>query len=82
MPELHIDWPTADGAAPLRTSYELTRRCCYWEFYTAEFDLPKGVGAGLAKVSVDFISGVLPIELTTREMVVPVVAPKESHSAQ
>jgi hypothetical protein len=81
VPELHIEWPTAGGAAPLRTSYALTQRCCYWEFYTAEFDLPKGVEVGTAKVSVDFISGVLPIGLTTTEMEVPVVAPNESHSA-
>jgi hypothetical protein len=82
VPELHIEWPTAGGGAPLRTSYELTQRCCYWEFYTTEFDLPKGVVAGTAKVSVDLMPGVLPIELTTTEMAVPVVAPNESNSAR
>ena len=74
VPELSIEWPTADGGAPLRTSYLLIKRCCYWEFYTTEFDLPKGVVAGKAKVTVKLPPGTTPIELTTTEMVVPVVA--------
>ena len=74
VPELNIEWPTAGGGAPLRTSYELTQRCCYWEFYTPEFEVPKGVVAGKAKISVDFSTGAMLIELTTTEMVVPVVA--------
>lgn len=74
-PELDIEWPSAAGGAPLRTSYVLTERCCYWEFYTSEFDLPKGVVPGKAKVTVELHLGATPIELTTREVVVPVVAP-------
>ena len=74
VPELNIEWPIAGGGAPLRTSYELTQRCCYWEFYTTAFEVPKGVVAGKAKVSVDLNAGAMPIELTTTEMVVPVVA--------
>ena len=74
VPELTIEWPTAGGRAPLRTSHPLIRRCCYWEFYTTEFAVPKGVVAGQAKVSVEFPLGATPIELTTREMVVPIVA--------
>ncbi len=77
VPELNIEWPTAGGGAPLRTSYELTQRCCYWEFYTTEFEVPKGVVAGKAKISVNLTAGVIPIELTTTEMVAPVVTPPQ-----
>ena len=83
VPELNIEWPTAGGSAPLRTSYLLTQRCCYWEFYTTEFDVPKGVVAGKAKITVDLLAVAMPIELTTTEMVVPVVTqPHESDSAR
>ena len=80
-PALNIEWPTAGGNAPLRTSHALNQRCCYWEFYTTEFEVPKGVVTGKAKVSVVLPAGALPIELTTTEMVVPVAAPPvESNS--
>ena len=83
VPELTIEWPTADGGTPLRTSYALTQRCCYWEFYTTEFEVPRGVVAGKAKVFVNFSVRAMPIELTTTKMVVPVVArPQESDSAR
>jgi hypothetical protein len=75
VPKLTIEWPTADGLTPLRTVHLLNQRCCYWEFYTTEFAVPKGVVAGKAKVSVDLPLDVTSIELTTREIVVPVVAP-------
>jgi hypothetical protein len=79
--KLNVQWPTADGSAPLRTSYLLTQRCCYWEFYTTEFAVPSGVVAGKAKVSVEILSFTMPAELTTTEMEVPVVAqPHESGS--
>ncbi len=82
-PKLNIEWPTAGGAAPLRTSHALTQRCCYWEYYTTEFEVPKGVVAGKAKVSVELPAGATPIELTTTEMVMPVVAqPHKSDSAR
>jgi cytochrome c biogenesis protein CcmG, thiol:disulfide interchange protein DsbE len=74
VPELRIEWPTAGGGAPLRTSYELTERCCYWEFYTTEFDPPRGIVPGKAKVSVRFAAGAMPIELTTTEIEAPVAA--------
>ena len=74
VPELTIEWPTAGGSAPLRTSHELTQRCCYWEFYTIDFEVPKGVVAGNAKVSVRLAAGTMPIGLTTTELVAPVVA--------
>lgn len=38
--------------------------------------MPKGVVAGKAKVSVDLPLDVTSLELTTREIVVPVVAPQ------
>ena len=83
VPTLNIEWPTAGGGAPLRTSHELTQRCCYWEFYTTEFEVPRGVVAGKAKVSVDLNGGAMFIDLTTTEMVVPVVTqPHESDSAR
>jgi hypothetical protein len=75
VPVLNIEWPIAGGKGPLRTSHKLTERCCYWEFYTTEFGVPKGVVAGKAKVSVDPATLGMPIELTTREVIVPVVAP-------
>ena len=74
VPELTIEWPTARGSAPLRTSHLLIERCCYWEFYTTEFKVPKGVVAGTAKITVDLPVGATPIKLTTTEMLVPVVA--------
>jgi hypothetical protein len=58
----------------LRTSHDLTQRCCYWEFYTTEFVLPKGVVPGTAKLTVELPPSGLPIELTTKEMTLPVVA--------
>ena len=47
--------------------------------YTTDFEVPKGAVPGEAKVSVDLLTFVMPIELTTTSMVVPVVAP--SHEA-
>jgi hypothetical protein len=79
VPELNIEWPTAAGRPPLRTSYKLTERCCYWEFYTTEFDLPKGVVAGEAKISVALPVSEIPVELTTTKMVAPVVALPHPH---
>ncbi len=75
VPELEIEWPTAPGSPPLRTSHRLAERCCYWEFYTTAFAVPKDVVAGKAKVSVGFPLGQLPFDLTTTEMVVPVGTP-------
>ncbi|HSY19991.1 MAG TPA: hypothetical protein VK815_16725 [Candidatus Acidoferrales bacterium] len=72
VPVLNIEWPTA--GKPLRVSYDLTQRCCYWEFYTTEFELPKGVVPGQAKLTVQLPPSGMPIELTTTELTVPVVA--------
>jgi hypothetical protein len=79
---LNIEWPTAGGSAPLRTSYLLNPRCCYWDFYVTDFEVPKGAVPGEAKVSVDLLTFGTPIELTTTNMAVPVVAPShESDTA-
>ena len=74
VPRLNIEWPTASGGAQLRTSHLLSERCCYWEFYTTAFEMPNGVVVGKAKVSIELAAGTTPIELTTTEINVPVVA--------
>jgi hypothetical protein len=74
LPRLNIEWPTGPGSAPLRTSYGLIQRCCYWEFYTTAFEVPKGVVPGNAKISVDILAFTLPSELTTTNMTMRVVA--------
>ncbi len=74
VPRLSIQWPAASGSVPVRTSHDLTNRCCYWEFYTTDFQVPKGAVAGKAKLSVDLPVSEMPIELTTTEIVAPVVA--------
>jgi hypothetical protein len=83
LPELNIEWPTAGGTEPLRTSHRLIQRCCYWEFYTTEFRVPKGVVAGQARITVDLPVGTMAIKLTTTEIIVPVVGrPHRSDSAR
>jgi hypothetical protein len=74
VPKLSIEWPTAAGAPPLRTSHELTERCCYWEFYTTAFEAPREAVVGNAKVSVHLPATETPIVLQTTEFEVPVVA--------
>jgi hypothetical protein len=79
-PKLNIEWPTAPGKTPVRTTHVLTERCCYWEFYTTTFEMPDGVTVGTAKVFVDFPESLVPIQLTTTEFKAPVVAKaKESN---
>ena len=79
---VNIEWPTAGGSASLRTSYLLNQRCCYWDFYTTDFEVPKGTVPGEANVSVDLVTFGTSIELTTTNMVVPVVVPShESDTA-
>lgn len=73
-PKLNIEWPTAPGQPPVRTTHLLTERCCYWEFYTTTFEMPAGVTVGTAKVSVEFPESLAPIQLTTTEFKAPVVA--------
>jgi hypothetical protein len=73
IPDLTIEWPTAPGSKPLRTSHELTQRCCYWEFYIENLEIPKGVVPGKALVTVNLLSLSMPIELTTTKITEPVV---------
>lgn len=75
-PQVTIEWPTADGGKPIRTSYTLTERCCYWEFYTRQFRVPSGVVEGDAKVVVHMPRAAKHVALTTTEIVVPVVPSK------
>ena len=74
MPTLTIEWPTAASTPPLRTTHQLSQRCCYWEFYTTAFEMPRGVVVGKAKLTVELTAGDTPIELTTTEIIAPVAA--------
>jgi len=73
VPRVHIEWPTADGGAPRRTSHRLVERCCYWEFYTSDFVVPEGIVAGSAKMLIELPPDAIPFVLTTLEIDVPVV---------
>lgn len=73
MPVVTIDWPVPEGTVPLRTKHELSERCCYWEYYTSTFDVPKGVVPGRAKLTVDFPATITQIVLATNAIVVPVM---------
>lgn len=76
QPVLKIDWPTKDGAPSIQTSHPLPQRCCYWDFYTTDFDIPSNIVPGKARIVVEL--GVLapPIPLSTHEFTVPVELPK------
>ena len=74
IPELQIEWPVAERNAPLHTSHRLDQRCCYWEFYTTDFQVPKSVQSGNATVTVSLPFAVLPLPLKTERIEVPVVA--------
>jgi len=74
MPEVTIDWPVAAGSEPLRTTYHLDERCCYWEFYMRDVETPKAAVEGTAKLTVSFPPGVFPLALATDTIEVPVVA--------
>ncbi len=74
IPLVQIDWPVAEGAPPLRTSNQLTERCCYWEFYDPKFQVPQGAVAGTATVTISLPGGAFPLELATDQLKVPVRA--------
>ena len=82
VPEVHIDWPVANGATPLRTSHKLTERCCYWEFYKPSFQVPGAAAPGTATVTVSLPEGAFPFELTTDRIMVPVVAKDAGAAAE
>jgi hypothetical protein len=71
VPVAIIDWPVADGSAPLRTKHSLTERCCYWEFYTNDFQTPKNIVEGTATVTVELPAGTI-LDLSTNEAQAPV----------
>jgi hypothetical protein len=76
-PVVHIEWPTVEGGAAVRTSHRLSERCCNWEFYTTSFKMPKGVALGTAKLTIELPADTMPVELTTREIKVRVAAPMQ-----
>lgn len=71
VPVIEISWPTAAGE-PLKTTHQLTERCCYWEFYTESFRVPDGVAAGTATARVRLPGYVNPFGYRTTEVCVPV----------
>jgi len=73
IPRLVIKWPTDTDSRAIETSHNLVDRCCYWEFYTTDFEVPDGIATGIAQVSVQFPDYELPIALTTTQIEVPVV---------
>jgi hypothetical protein len=74
IPELRIQWPTREGNPPLTTSHVLPLRCCYWEFYTTEFEIPADAVTGSATVTVVVPGETMPLPLASNEIQVPVVA--------
>ncbi len=75
IPKLIIKWPAGTDSRSLETSHNLVDRCCYWEFYTTDFEVPDGIATGTAHVSVQFPNYELPIALTTTQIEVSVVEP-------
>lgn len=74
QPVVLIEWPVADGTPPLTTTHVLTERCCYWEFYTEAFNVPKRAVPGTAVVTVTVPLDSFPLELSTNQFEAPVVA--------
>lgn len=72
VPEVQIDWPVAADASSLRTSHRLTERCCYWEFYDQNFQVPQTAVPGTAVLTLSVPQGEFPFELTTHQIEVPV----------
>lgn len=76
-PVATINWPVKAGAAPVRTTCSLTKRCCYWEFYDDEFQPPPGIEPGMATLEVSLQNGEWPLQLATNRLEVPVQAMSE-----
>jgi hypothetical protein len=73
-PIVLIEWPTAAGASPLKSTHVLDERCCYWEFYTTRFVMPEGVVPGMATASVTVPIDDFPLGLDHDQFQFPVVA--------
>jgi hypothetical protein len=73
-PRAQIEWPVAPGSRPRITTLLLDERCCYWEFYTTNFQPPADILPGQAKLTLHLPAGAFPFELTTSTIEVPVVA--------
>jgi hypothetical protein len=82
VPEVHIDWPVAEGASALATSHKLDQRCCYWEFYNPNFQVPPGAAPGTATAIISFSEGTFPFELTTDRIEIPVVTQATSAAGE
>jgi hypothetical protein len=74
-PKVEIQWPADPGREPLTTTHVLDERCCYWEFYTTNFQSPADILPGVAKLTLRLPAGAFPFELTTSTIEVPVVRP-------
>lgn len=74
IPEVEINWPVAPGATPVRTTERLTERCCYWDFYKTDFQIPTGVVEGEAVLTISLPKGEMPFPLATTQIKVPVRA--------
>lgn len=75
VPVVHVEWPVAEGSPPLRTTHPLNERCCYWDFYTTKFEVPKGAVIGKAKATVEIPAVTPPIVLTTQAFEIGVTEP-------
>jgi hypothetical protein len=76
-PKVEIEWPAAAGCEPRTTTHVLDERCCYWEFYTTNFQPPADILPGVAKLTLRLPVGAFPFELTTSTIEVPVVRPSK-----
>lgn len=74
VPVVHVEWPVAEGAPPLRTTHPLNERCCYWDYYTTKFEVPKGAAVGKAKATVEIPVVTPPIVLKSPAFEVGVTA--------
>jgi hypothetical protein len=74
VPKVEINWPVAPGAPRIRTTEQLTKRCCYWNYYTKDFHIPSGVVEGEAVLTISLPKGEMPFPLASKEFKVPVRA--------
>lgn len=72
VPEVRIDWPVASDSTPVRTVERLTERCCYWNYYKKDLQIPQGVVEGEALLTFVIPTGEMPLALATKQIRVPV----------